>query len=143
MFERILIPTDGSAAASAAVETALDLAEAHDATVQALYVIEPVYTDAGSNQVTEALTSKGERTVAELGEKARSRDLSATTDVRKGTPHEEILTFADTNDSDVIVMGTHGRTGLGRYLVGSVTQKVVRLADIPVLTVKRPESAAE
>ncbi len=54
-----------------------------------------------------------------------------------GDPHQVILNYADHHGIDIIVMGTHGRTGLDRYLLGSVTEKVVRLSDIPVVTVRQ------
>lgn len=137
MFDRILIPTDGSQPARRAAETGVDLAREHDATVQALYVIDPVYAEeAGSQKVSDALQRKAERTVGELAELAESAGLAAETEVRTGTAYDEIIDASEDLDSDVIVMGTHGRTGLGRYLLGSVTQKVVRLSDVPVLTVR-------
>jgi K+-sensing histidine kinase KdpD len=58
-----------------------------------------------------------------------------TTAVVKGEPSETILEYVDDHDVDVITMGTHGRTGLNRYIAGSVTERVVPLADVPVLTV--------
>ena len=135
MFENVLIPTDGSDPARKAMETGIDLAAEHDATVHGLYTVEPTYA-AESGQVTETLQRKGERIVSDVAEAAEARGLAAVTEVWTGTPHEEILDYAAENDIDVIVMGTHGRTGLGRYLLGSVTQKVVRLSEVPVLTVQ-------
>lgn len=58
--------------------------------------------------------------------------------VAQGTPHQAILDHIDEHDIDLVVMGTHGRTGLDRYLLGSITEKVVRLSDAPVLTVRMP-----
>jgi nucleotide-binding universal stress UspA family protein len=58
--------------------------------------------------------------------------------VAQGTPHQAILEYVDYHDIDLVVMGTHGRTGLDRYLMGSVTENVVRLSDAPVLTVGPP-----
>lgn len=64
-------------------------------------------------------------------------DVETQSYVCVGTPHQVILTYADHHDIDIIVMGTHGRTGVQRYLIGSVTEKVVRLADVPVVTVRK------
>jgi nucleotide-binding universal stress UspA family protein len=63
--------------------------------------------------------------------------------VAQGAPHRAILDYVDEQDIDLIVMGTHGRTGLDRYLLGSVTEKVVRLSDAPVLTVRMPAESAD
>jgi len=56
--------------------------------------------------------------------------------VEWGEPYESVLDYADEHDIDIIVMGTHGRTGLDHHLLGSVTEKVVRTSDVPVLTVR-------
>jgi nucleotide-binding universal stress UspA family protein len=63
--------------------------------------------------------------------------------VAQGAPHQAILDYVDEHDIDLVVMGTHGRTGLDRYLLGSVTEKVVRLSDAPVLTVRMPAESAD
>jgi nucleotide-binding universal stress UspA family protein len=139
MFDNVLIPTDGSEPTRRAMETGMELAAEHDATVHGVYVVEPTYV-AETGQVTETFQRKGERIVSDVAEEAEERGLSAVTEVWTGAPHEEILDYAEENDIDVIVMGTHGRTGLGRYLLGSVTQKVVRLSEVPVLTVQASEA---
>lgn len=136
MFEHILIPTDGSEPAQDAAKTGIDLAAIHGATIHGLYVVKPRRSaEGGTEQVMESMRASGERTVAELAEQAEANGLVAITDVTEGVPYEEILDYAETNDIDLVVMGTHGRTGIGRYLLGSVTEKVVRLSEIPVLTV--------
>ena len=140
MFDDILIPTDGSETARNAAESGIDLAVEQGATVHGLYVVQPIHADeGGAGQVIEAMRATGEQTVSELAEQAEARGLTATTDVTVGTPHREILEYIETNDIDLVVMGTHGRTGIGRYLLGSVTEKVVRLSEVPVLTI-RPDS---
>uniref|UniRef100_UPI00387E9FE4 universal stress protein n=1 Tax=Haloarcula regularis TaxID=3033392 RepID=UPI00387E9FE4 len=58
-------------------------------------------------------------------------------------PYQAIQAYVEDNDVDLVVMGTHGRTGLERYLLGSVTEKLVRTAPVPVLTVRAPEEAEE
>ena len=143
MYDRILVPTDGSEGAERAIKHALSLAEVHGATVHGLYAVEPVYsTETGTAEAVAALEDAGERAVASLAEAAEARNVAAVTEVRRGTPHQMILDYAEEEGIDVIVMGTEGRTGLSRYLVGSVAEKVVRLSDVPVLTV-RAEPAEE
>ena len=140
MFDHILIPTDGSETASEAAERGIQLADEQGATVHVLYVVQRVQgTDGATGIVMEAMREAGERTVGEVAEQAEANGLDATTEVTVGTPHREILEYVESNDIDLVVMGTQGRTGVGRYLLGSVTEKVVRLSDVPVLTI-RPES---
>ena len=144
MYENILVPTDGSAGAHVAFDHALSLAQARDSTVHGVYVVEPIYgADIGTERILEAMQAQGTRAVEDFADMAEAEGVEAVTEVRTGTPHREILDYAEENDVDLIVMGTHGRTGLNRYLLGSVTEKVVRLSDVPVLTVRMPAGDAE
>jgi len=137
MYENVLIPTDGSDGAAPAVERGLELAETYGATVHALYVAQPIYTmEYGGERIVDALEEEGERATAAVAEKADERGLTVETEVRRGTPHSQILDYVDDHDVDLVVMGTHGRSGIDRYLLGSVAEKVVRLSDVPVLTVR-------
>ena len=143
MFDRILIPVDGSEPARNAAKLGFELAAEHDATVYGLYVVEPVaVAEGGAGQVIEAMEETGKEITSEFAEEAESNGLTAITDIETGVAHREILEYADANDVDLMVVGTHGRTGIGRYLLGSVTEKLVRLSDVPVLTV-RPEEEDE
>ena len=144
MYDSILVPTDGSSHADAAIEHALDLAERYDATLHALYVVDISYPyadfgTAGVNwdTVTDAQEGQGEQATATVRERGEERGIPVETEVRQSTSiYGPILDYVDDNDIDLLVMGTHGRRGLDRYLLGSVTEKIVRLADVPVLTVK-------
>ena len=137
MYDDVLVPTDGSAAVESAVTHAVELAETHDATVHALYAVQPLYTpDPGFDRVYTAMEAEGETAVETVAERARGAGLVAETAVRRGEPHQQIVEYAADYEVDPIAMGTHGRTGLDRYLVGSVTEKVVRTAEMPVLTVR-------
>jgi nucleotide-binding universal stress UspA family protein len=147
MYERILVPTDGSAGASAALEEAIGLAEQFGATVHSLYVVDITAiqpgTGAGSVDVVESFERMGEETTERAVERAREAGVDATGSVVSGKPHRAIIDYAEENDVDLVVMGTHGRTGIERYLLGSVTEKTVRAADVPVLTVRAAEDDAE
>lgn len=137
MYGDILVPTDGSEAVDGAVEHALELADTYDATVHALYVVQPLYApEPGFDQVYTAMEEEGETAVQRVLGQAESVGLARESAVLRGEPHRQILEYADDNDVDLIAMGTHGRTGLDRYLVGSVTEKIVRLSPVPVLTVR-------
>lgn len=144
MFDRILIPTDGSAQAKPAVEMALGLARTHGATLHVLFIVDQPTTVSGMGEgfsglddLLDALEERGHRATKAIVEQARERDIETTAAVRRGNPHDDILSYAEDNDIDVIVMGTHGRTGVKRALLGSVTENVVRHSEIPVLTVHR------
>jgi nucleotide-binding universal stress UspA family protein len=134
MFDTILVPTDGSDCARAAAEYAADLATRHDARVHALCVADSRILENAPqyDRVRKEREEVAERTCNDLSLSGVPVEQAVRTD----TPHEAILRYATEADVDLIVMGTHGRTGVQRYLLGSVTEKVVRLSDVPVLTVK-------
>ena len=138
MYDDILIPTDGSRAAEAAIDHALGLASTYDARVHTLYVVDVnVYgtLETGTDVVVSALEREGEEAVERIAEAVAEAGLEATTSVVTGTPYREIVDYADEEGVDLIVMGTHGRRGLDRYLLGSVAEKVLRSTETPVLTV--------
>ena len=144
MYDEILVPTDGSDAAEAALEQAIELASAYGARIHGLYVVDVTsYStlEAGGDIVLETLEQEGSDAVERVFDAAERAGVDVTTSVVSGTPHRDILEYADDHDVDLIVMGTHGRTGLDRYLLGSVTEKVVRGAGVPVLTVRQPKDA--
>jgi len=90
------------------------------------------------HDVRGAVAEHGQQIVDSIAEDIDS--VSVETAVLSGDPYDRILDYADESGADAIVMGTHGRTGIDRYLLGSVTEKVVRTADVPVLTVRMPET---
>lgn len=142
MYEEILVPTDGSPASSAAIEHAVDIADRYGARLHALYVVDgAAYStmEAGAEVVVEALESEGEEAVNRVAEAAAAAGVDSVTAVTTGTAYRTIREYADDEGIDLIVMGTHGRRGLDRYLLGSVTERVVRTADVPVLTVRMPD----
>lgn len=141
MYDRVLFPTDGSEEATVATEHALEFARRFDARLHVLYVVDVRSlraADNSSNPALGSLEATGEREVAKVGERAERAGVDATTAVARGTPAGTIVEAAESDD--VIVMGTHGRTGFDRYLVGSTAEKVVRAADVPVVTVPPTEN---
>ena len=139
MYEEILVPTDGGPAAGAAVAHAIELAASEDARIHGLFVVdESPYASMGSGaaEIIETIQQDGEQAVHNIAEEADSVGVDSTETVATGGASERITEYADENDIDVIVMGTHGREGLDRYLLGSVTERVVRSSDVPVLTVR-------
>lgn len=149
MFDQILLPTDGSDAVRPAIETALDLAETYDATLHALFIVDQPTTVSGAGEgfsgldnLLNAREKLGTRATDAIAKQARDSDVETKTAVQRGNPHDDILAYATEHDIDLIVIGTHGRTGVKRALLGSVAENVVRHAEIPVLTVHRePEES--
>lgn len=138
MFDRILFPTDGGEGADEALECALELARTHDATLHVLFVADTnrdSVTLVGTD-VMDALAAVGQEAVASVADRASERGVAAETAVEQGTPWRTIVDYADREGVDLLVMATHGRRGLDRYLLGSVTEKVVRTASVPVMTVR-------
>ncbi|ELZ71701.1 UspA domain-containing protein [Haloferax prahovense DSM 18310] len=138
MYEEILLPVDGSPAAEQAIPHVFDLAERYDATVHVLFVVNTTRDNAGiiGGTVLETLEQEGQRVVDEVVERGESRGIETVGAVRRGAPHETILDYATEHGAEVIAMATHGRTGVERVLLGSVTERVVRTAPVPVLTVR-------
>jgi nucleotide-binding universal stress UspA family protein len=122
-IERILVPHDFTSCGRAAYDKARGLATVFGATCTVLHVIERAGTDIGGEPPDPA---------------------SAAVQFRHGVPHEEIVRCAREQAADLIVMGTHGRRGVAHVLLGSVAEKVVRLAPCPVLTIRqrRPDLTA-
>lgn len=145
MYDTILVPTDGSEQARAAIDEALELAATSEATVHALYVVEPIplggYSagmEAASSEwgdVVEKQRAEGSEATGAVAELAAERGIEVVESIGYGKPNEEILEYVGENDIEAIVMGTHGRSGADRLLIGSVAEKVVRKSPVPVLTV--------
>jgi nucleotide-binding universal stress UspA family protein len=141
-YDRILIPTDGSEAATAAIAHGVAIADRFDSTVHALSVVDVggvvgAY-DAGPGipKLIDSLEEECEQAVTVVKEECANRDIDIVTEVVQGTPYRAIQEYAEDEEIDLITMGTHGRTGLERYLIGSVTERTVRASDVPVLTVR-------
>lgn len=139
MYESILVPTDGSDEMERVVEHALFLADQCDATLHVLHAVDDrayaTIPDEARSDVRDALESDGHDATRTIAQRAIDRGVAVEREVRWGNPPASILAYAEENDVDLIVMGTHGRTGYERYLLGSVAEKVVRAATVPVMTV--------
>ncbi|QDX39420.1 universal stress protein [Salarchaeum sp. JOR-1] len=141
MYDRILVATDGSEPAQAAVRHAVGLAAATDATLAALYVVdtETSWLTVSKADVKQTLRRVGERAgenvLADVAARASDGRVPVETALREGVPDEEILVCADEIGADIVVLGTHGRNGVSRRLLGSTTERVARDANTPVLTV--------
>ena len=144
MYDRILIPTDGSDEARKAAEHGIELAGALGGTVHALYVMDlPGVPRALSlrddeEAVRERYGQYGERVTGDVRDMATEAGVECVTAIRSGTPHEEIVKYAADEGVDVIVMGT-GYQGRFGALLGTIAEKVVRTATVPVISTKMSE----
>jgi nucleotide-binding universal stress UspA family protein len=146
LYDRILVPTDGSPKGNRAVEHALALAAIHDAEVHALYVVDTAsYAGTGMEAtwtgIDDLLREDADEAVAKVEALAEGTDVAVETSVVEGSPGREIVRYATDAGCDLIVMGTHGRGGIDRLLLGSVAERVVRRSAVPVLTVRLGEEA--
>jgi len=141
MYDRILVPTDGSAGTERAVSHAARLAAAHGAELHAVYVVNSAtFTglpmETSWEGVGDVLRDEGETALSRVEDIGAEHGVAVTTHVLEGSPSRRIVEFAEGNDCDLVVMGTHGRGGIDRLLLGSVAEGVVRACSVPVLTVQ-------
>lgn len=138
-FRHILVPIDFGEPADMAVDLALTMAERFDAKVTLLHVTMmpsfyySAYAEGLAFPVAE-METRAKAALAEAVENAKDRYPQTKGLLSAGQPWEQILAAIKTSGADLVVMGTHGRRGVSRVLLGSVTEKVVRHAPIPVLT---------
>lgn len=147
VYDRILLPTDGSDTAMTAVEHALELADRYGADLHALYVVDvnalnvALSTEqvgrieGGDFEDVPAAEKRAREILDTVGERALERGVDWSEEIRVGPPHVEIVDCAEEWGADLIVMGSHGRGGVRRYVMGSVTERVVRSTTLPVLVV--------
>ncbi|MFC7138972.1 universal stress protein [Halosimplex aquaticum] len=153
-YDDVLIPTDGSPAAEVAIDHGIAVADAFDATVHAVYVVDTMALAGGADtavpgggggggaatgDILEPLVSSGEDATERIAERAREEGLDATSEVIEGSPGSSLVDYVDSASIDFVAMGTHGRTGLDRVLLGSTTERLMRHANAPVLSVRTDE----
>jgi len=143
MFETVVIATDGSESVERAVAVAADFAERFDAAVHALSVVDADEVEGSPESVREefrvALEENAREATAAVEDRVGGEVVTA---VREGRPAAEITAYAREQDADLVAMGTRGRHGENRFLVGSVAERVVRVCPVPVLTVRRLDGPA-
>lgn len=141
MFDTLVIATDGSESVTRCVDVAVDLADRFDAAVHALYVVDESEVDSAPAELRDdlqtALETQSEAALETVRERA---DGPVTTAVRQGRPADEISTYAQEVDADVVATGCRGRHGEHRFLIGSVAERVVRTCPVPVLSVRQLET---
>ncbi|EMA42065.1 universal stress protein [Halococcus hamelinensis] len=151
MYNRILLATDGTIASANAESHAIDLAATHDADLYVLYVVdESVYTAySGDEYVNEAegpehgLTEHGQETLDRVHAVANDNGVEFVETLRHGGPVKTIIEYGDDQDVDLIVLGTKHRSAEYRALLGSVTDRVLRLTARPTLVIKTEADSRE
>lgn len=146
-LKNIIVPTDFSKLSITAFEYAKDIAEKMDATIHLMYVLEktPPFLAISSLNVSEeeVMRSMEERAQKELKEISHDMDEDSSIKIieilRKGIDYEEIIKYSKEINCDMIVIATHGRTGILHTLLGSVAEKVIRYAQCPVLVISPEE----
>ena len=141
-FTRILVPTDGSEFTKAAVRSAVDLAVVAGSSITALYVIDQsiignIPVDTSFNVVYDMMEKEGHGATSFVRSLCEEKGIDVTEMVVSGSPVKTIIDAS--KDFDIIVMGTLGRTGFAKFMMGSVAEKVVRFAKCPVMVVKSSE----
>jgi universal stress protein A len=143
-IQHILVPTDFSAYAEQALDYAIALAKPLQARVTLLHAISAVFWGTGDVAMApppayfDALEAEAQQQIEQACTRVREAGLLGETMVVYGVPFERIILAARDHHIDLIVMGTHGRTGLLHVLLGSVAERVVRLAPCPVLVTRNP-----
>lgn len=142
MYDTILVPTDESEGKAHVAIRAFDLAQQYDATVHVLHVVDEELLTKLTEiaKVSEQYGESGEDAVERLAEMGRVHGVAVESAIRKGNPASTILEYAEEVGADLIVAGTHRRSGLEQQFVSSVTERLVRYADCPVMTVGLPDT---
>jgi nucleotide-binding universal stress UspA family protein len=141
MYEKILIPFDGSKEAKKGAEEGIELAAALGATVHALYVIDlpgaprTVYLRDDEEELREEYRTYGEDVTSEVCEMAEAAGLDCVSAIRTGKPAEDIVEYAEDEEMDAIVLGSAYK-GKFRALLGSTAENVVRTSTVPVITTR-------
>jgi nucleotide-binding universal stress UspA family protein len=144
VFRRILVPTDFTETSDRALDWAIHLASAVGASVTVMHAYEiPVvgFPDGAlipTAEIAQRITDAARNGLTALVDRNRDRGVAIDGILREGVAYEEINAVADQIDADLLVVGTHGRRGLARALLGSVAENVIRTSHRPVLTIHGP-----
>ena len=140
-IRKILVPTDGSDSSMRASDFAIRLAKHFNSQIVAIYVIDRVILEEISKvherrELEEEIKRKAERCLNYIVNSAKREGLKATSILVEGEPHDQIVRHAESLSVDIIVMGSKGRRGMNRILIGSVAERVIEYAPCPVLVIR-------
>lgn len=133
MYDTILVATDGSGGATHAVEHAIDMAGAYGATLHVLCVVDVRHLESAPHR--DRMVAAARRILETIRERAERERVTVTTAIRSGIPYEEVLAYVTETGVDLVVVGSHRSGGIGPLLLDSTTDRVLRLADAPVMVV--------
>jgi len=143
MYHHIMVPLDGSPLAEQALPHALALARAFDAALELVAVVPPGVVEGGPEYAVyldrDSEVHEDEAYLQAMQSQVAADGLQAHIRVRRGDVAAELLHHAEEARADLIVMSTHGRSGLGRWVYGSIADRVLRHAPVPVLLVRATE----
>jgi len=142
-IKNILLPTDFSKLSLSAAEYALELSEKYRAKIHVLNVLEktpPILAirslDLSQDKILKEMESAAKKSLTDTVKKiTKNKNLEVVSVIRKGNDYEEIIKYSEEKKIDIIVIATHGRTGILHTLIGSVAEKVIRFSKIPVLVI--------
>ena len=143
-IKRLLLPTDFSDASKNALRYAIDLAKTYKAELHLLTVVEPVmypaemFGQTGLVDVEAVVDRAGHDDLAQWRETLVPKEIACTALVLHGKAYHEIVQYAIDREIDLIVIATHGRSGVSRWVWGSVAERILRTACVPVLMVRAP-----
>jgi nucleotide-binding universal stress UspA family protein len=153
-YKKIMIATDGSDCANLAIEKGIELARLSGGTVYAVYVMSTAYLttmDSGAysfvdinpywERIREALKNQGQQAVNYIKELGEAKGIKVESILLEGYPSDELIRYAEENKMDIVIMGTLGKTGVDRILLGSVAGNLVRHSKIPVMVVREKACA--
>ena len=141
-LQRILVPTDFTETSEHALDWAVSLAERLGASVTVMHSYEiplasfPDGAIIATAEMAARISEAAQQALADTVERRKARGISLDSVLREGVAWEEINAVADSIDADLVVIGTHGRRGLARALLGSVAENVVRTARRPIVTIR-------
>ena len=141
LFQKIVLATDGSEYSANVVKYAIELAKISEAKIYAIYVVDTgIFTsipmDVAWTNMYELLKQEGNVATNQVESEAMAANIEVESITVEGHPAEEIIKLAEDKSADIIVMGTLGKSGLDRFLLGSVAEKVSRTSRIPVMIVR-------
>jgi nucleotide-binding universal stress UspA family protein len=145
IFKKILIATDGSSYSARAIEYSIEIARMSGSKIFALYVVDTgafanIPMDMAFGNIYEMLKDEGNKAIRYVEEKGIEEGIEVECFIRDGHPAQEIVKFSEEILADLIIMGTLGKSGFDRFLLGSVAEKVLRNAKIPVMIIRTEKS---
>jgi nucleotide-binding universal stress UspA family protein len=147
-FKKIMVATDGSTCSTLAADKGIEFARLSGGTVYAVHVLSNAYLYAmdgesfpsmGMNpweSVKDEFLKKGQQAVDHIKESGKTKGVNVESVLLEGNPSEELIRYAEEKNMDIVIMGTLGKTGLDRFLVGSVTENLIRHLKVPVMVTK-------